>query len=578
MLVPDTILQNRYSIVRQLGRGGMGAVYEATDQRLHRTVALKETLAETDDLRHAFAREAHLLANLRHPTLPKVIDHFSEGDGLFLVMEFIPGDDLGAMTERGERLFSPAEVLRWADQLLDALEYLHTHQPPVLHRDIKPSNLKLTAQGQIILLDFGLAKGVAGQMPTLTTNNSIFGYTPHYAALEQIRGTGTDPRSDLYSLGATLYHLLTGVKPPDALLRASTVVNDQPDPLRPADEVNRQVPLVVSAALWRAMRLNPGERPATAAEMRRELREGVPSALTTIPIMDEGETIRVEPSVDTGITPRPDVARHQAPPPQRVVIPIADHEGAPTLGLAGGPKWRWILVGGLAICLLIPLSALVYRSNFGARQTDGGASNQPPVNERVKRAGNSNDRDISSGRYAADLAEVAREKLAERSIPYTEGSFINEVEKGDTAAVDLFLAAGMNPNVQDARGWTALLVAAQAGRDHIAQSLLDKGADVNAQSSDGSTALMAAAERAHRDTLNVLLARGADVNLANREGQTALLRAAAKGHSEVARLLLNHGAKVNIRDKEGRSPLAWAEINDHEEVARLLKIAGATKQ
>src|SRR4051812_42728824 len=110
MLGTNTILQDRYRIIRTLGHGGMGAVYEAMDMRLSRTVALKETLVDTDELRGAFEREARLLANLRHPALPKVLDHFSEGTGLFLVMEYIPGEDLGVMLEREGRSFAPAEV------------------------------------------------------------------------------------------------------------------------------------------------------------------------------------------------------------------------------------------------------------------------------------------------------------------------------------------------------------------------------------------------------------------------------------------------------------------------------------
>src|ERR671916_2022862 len=107
MLGADTILQGRYRVVRPLGQGGMGAVYEATDLRLSRTVALKETLVETDELKRAFEREARLLANLRHPALPNVLDHFSEGSGLFLVMEFIPGDDLGVMLGQRGGPFAP---------------------------------------------------------------------------------------------------------------------------------------------------------------------------------------------------------------------------------------------------------------------------------------------------------------------------------------------------------------------------------------------------------------------------------------------------------------------------------------
>src|ERR671918_1735689 len=256
MLTSDTVLQGRYRIVRQLGQGGMGAVYEAVDQRLDTTVALKETLFAEERLRKQFEREARLLARLHHPALPRVSDHFSEDDGQFLVMQFIPGDDLSEKMTRKRGPFPSDQVLTWADQLLDALDYLHTQDPQIVHRDIKPQNLKLTSRGQIILLDFGLAKGQGSEVSRVTTSASIFGYTPNYAPLEQIQGLGTDARSDLYSLGATLYHLMTGVKPPDALTRAAAVVNGQPDPLQPARGSNGEVPDAVSGALMRAMALN----------------------------------------------------------------------------------------------------------------------------------------------------------------------------------------------------------------------------------------------------------------------------------------------------------------------------------
>src|SRR5438876_6938913 len=260
MLAPETLLQGRYLIVRQLGQGGMGAVYEALDQRLDTTVALKETLFADERLRKQFEREARLLARLHHPALPRVSDHFSEGDGQFLVMQFIAGDDLGEMMARKNGPFPPHQVLSWADQLLDALDYLHTQDPQIVHRDIKPQNLKLTARGQIILLDFGLAKGQAGDLSRATTSASIFGYTPNYAPLEQVQGLGTDARSDLYSLAATLYHLLTGIKPPDALTRAAALVNGQLDPLQPATAVNPSVGADVAAVLQRAMAQNRDQR------------------------------------------------------------------------------------------------------------------------------------------------------------------------------------------------------------------------------------------------------------------------------------------------------------------------------
>lgn len=272
MLPNNTLIQGRYQIIEQIGRGGMGAVYKAIDTRLRTTVALKQMLVEGEPLRKAFEREAQLLASLRHPTLPRVSDHFIDEYGQFLIMEFIPGDDLGAFLQQGKQPFAVADVLRWADQLLDALDYLHTHTPPVIHRDIKPQNLKLTGRNEIILLDFGLAKGSSVQT-RVTSSGSIFGYTPHYAPLEQIEGTGTDPRSDLYSLAATLYHLLTSKMPVDALARASAKINDEPDPLILASTVNPAVPLAVAAVLQQAMAQKATQRPPTAIAMRSALRE-----------------------------------------------------------------------------------------------------------------------------------------------------------------------------------------------------------------------------------------------------------------------------------------------------------------
>jgi serine/threonine protein kinase len=271
MLTPDTILQGRYKVVRQLGQGGMGTVYEAIDERLDTTVALKETFFSDERLRKQFEREARLLARLHHPALPRVSDHFSEGEGQFLVMQFIPGADLSEMMARRQGPFPAEQVLTWTDQLLDALDYLHTQEPQIIHRDIKPQNLKLTSRGQIILLDFGLAKGQAGEISRVTTSASIFGYTPNYAPLEQIQGLGTDARSDLYSLAATVYHLFTAAKPPDALTRAAALVNGQPDPLVAVTDLNSAVAPEVSNVLKQAMAQNKDQRYSSAAEMRKAL-------------------------------------------------------------------------------------------------------------------------------------------------------------------------------------------------------------------------------------------------------------------------------------------------------------------
>jgi serine/threonine protein kinase len=270
-LSPGTILQERYRIVRQLGRGGMGAVYEAEDERLGITVALKETLSTEAGRRKQFEHEARLLAGMQHPALPRVSDHFVEGHRAFLVMEFIGGVDLARIIAQQPGPFPRECVIAWADQLLDALMYLHSRDRQVIHRDIKPHNLKLTAAGQIALLDFGLAKAQQADS-SITSSRAFFGYTRHYAPLEQIQDQHTDPRSDIYALGATLYHLLTGAKPPDAVVRATALVNGEADPLKPADKIHAVVGSQIAAILNKAMAQKPEDRFANAGDFREALR------------------------------------------------------------------------------------------------------------------------------------------------------------------------------------------------------------------------------------------------------------------------------------------------------------------
>ena len=274
MIDAGTVLQNRYLIEKQIGQGGMGTVYIATDQRFNSLVAIKETIFTDAGLLRAFEREAQLLNSLRHPALPRVSDFFTEGDNHFLVMEYIAGEDLAATLDR-KAAIPIQDVLLWADQLLDALDYLHSQKMSVVHRDIKPQNLKLMSRNQIILLDFGLAKGKAGDVTQVSQTKSVFGYSRAYAPLEQIQGTGTDPRSDLYSLAATVYHLLTGTAPIDALTRATAVLNNSNDPLKPADALNSEVPAAVASVLQTAMSLNANLRPESAAAMREALNQAV---------------------------------------------------------------------------------------------------------------------------------------------------------------------------------------------------------------------------------------------------------------------------------------------------------------
>jgi hypothetical protein len=556
----------------------MGAVYEAFDERLSRTVALKQTLVETGELRHAFGREARLLANLRHPALPKVLDHFEEQGGLFLLMEFIPGDDLGRLLDLGQT-FAPAEVLGWAEQLLDALEYLHGLRPPVLHRDIKPSNLKIISPGHVILLDFGLAKGSAGQM-TATGGASLLGYSPAYSPLEQMQGAGTDERSDLYSLAATLYHLLTAASPPDALSRATAVVNGKPDPLLPPHRINQSVGASVSAALMRAMALDIDSRPRTASEMRAQLHDAVPTSAHTVATVDD-ETTRVGVSrarADaTNMTAAASEPYRRPGPP--VVVPVPEETWVSRRHGGGVKRWA---VGGVLLVGLVTLSALLYLYFPGGNTGGVTQTNRPAVGGSPRPtpsptpAANTNLQPEVAGTPAAGPEELAaRERLAAKNIPFNEAAFARAVDEGDTGAVELFLAAGISPDVRDGAGGTALIGAAARGRNDISRKLLRGGADVNARDADGSTALMQSAAGGHQETTDVLLSAGADVNLRDNKGQTALIRAAARGHADVVRKLIRRGARLDVKDRDGHDALSWAVENDRSDVVDLLQKARA---
>ena len=314
MIETGKILQQRYRIQKQIGQGGMGVVYVATDERFNSTVAIKETLVTDDHFRRAFEREARLLNSLKHPALPRVSDHFDEDNGQFLVMEYIPGEDLSSTLEREEKPFPYEKVLDWADQLLDALEFLHSQSSPVVHRDIKPQNLKVTPRGQIVLLDFGLAKGNPTDAGHQTNAKSIFGYSRNYASLEQIQGTGTDPRSDLYSLAATLYHLLTNHAPEDALTRAMAVLAGRPDPLVPANAIEPSIPAGVAGILQKCLDLNADGRPATAAEMRQMFREYENYADLAVPNDAQAEAAALAGGVGLEHKTKlmPGVTRHRA--------------------------------------------------------------------------------------------------------------------------------------------------------------------------------------------------------------------------------------------------------------------------
>ncbi|TFG71262.1 MAG: serine/threonine protein kinase [Anaerolineales bacterium] len=266
-LQPGQILGDRYRIVEHLAEGGMGAVYRAWDLRLKISVALKEMVPLAGQapnllskLREQFSQEATILAKLSHPNLVRVGDFFQDNDNSYLVMDYVEGENLAELIQT-EGAIPETQMIEWTKQLLDALIYCH--QKGVVHRDIKPQNVNIRSDGRAILVDFGLVKLWNPDDPRTKTVMRGMG-TPEYAPPEQYDTAmgHTDPRSDLYSLGACLYHALTGQAPPTATQRIAGL-----QPFQPPRKLNHLISDNVESVIMRAMELQVDRRFPDASTM-----------------------------------------------------------------------------------------------------------------------------------------------------------------------------------------------------------------------------------------------------------------------------------------------------------------------
>jgi serine/threonine protein kinase len=257
------VLNNRYRITKLLGQGGFGAVYRAWDLSLKKPCAVKQNFETSPQAHQQFEREAVILARLHHPNLPRVTDHFTiPEEAQYLVMDFVEGEDLQEILDHRGGPLPESQVLPWIEQVCDALTYLHNQVPPIIHRDIKPANIKVTPQGQAMLVDFGIAKVYD---PNLKTTLGARAVTPGFSPLEQYGQGSTDPRSDVYSLGAMLYTLLTARQLPESTQRAVR------DTVIPPERLNPSISPPVVAAIKQAIQVDAAHRLQSVSDFKTAL-------------------------------------------------------------------------------------------------------------------------------------------------------------------------------------------------------------------------------------------------------------------------------------------------------------------
>ena len=300
-LAQQMVLGGRYQLLSCIGQGGMGAVYKAADTRFNnRPVAIKEMSsaglppARLQEAEAAFEREAHLLADLLHPNLPRIYEHFTENERSYLVMDFIEGQTVEEyLAKIGGGPLAVDQVVRWAQQLCDVLNYLHTHQPPIVFRDLKPANVMMSESGHIFLIDFGIARIFK---PGKQHDTVALG-SPGYAAPEQYGKAQSTPRSDIYSLGALLHYLLTGIDP-----------SEQPFFFRPASQVNSAVNPALEALLKQMLDMDSERRPASAQDVLQALERATTkmtpttlSSITTDPLLDQAYRAYTQKRLDEAV-------------------------------------------------------------------------------------------------------------------------------------------------------------------------------------------------------------------------------------------------------------------------------------
>lgn len=339
------VLNNRYRIVSRLGQGGFGAVYRAWDLNLKRPCAVKENLETNPESQQQFENEATVLANLYHQHLPRVTDHFVlPNQGQYLVMDFVQGQDLEEMVKNAGTI-PIKQAIEWISQIADALDYLHSQKRPVIHRDIKPANIRVAPDGRAYLVDFGLVKLYENQA---FTTPGARGMTPGFSPPEQYGQGGTNARSDIYALAATLYTLLTGIVPPESVHRYAQVH------LQPAHKLNSNIPHSLSAVIDKAMSLDPNNRYQSVKDFKDALRKALFSFSDEDTLISHRKLQPVVAPLEGGRVVAPSLLQK---PIEGAIHPEIK---SPVSTL----KQRKLLIAGTGVLFVIICASLIYALGF----------------------------------------------------------------------------------------------------------------------------------------------------------------------------------------------------------------------
>ncbi|MCE1248639.1 MAG: protein kinase [Firmicutes bacterium] len=635
----STLNQDRYHIERELGAGGMGRVLLAQDTKMKGTVVIKEMhhfLARGENreyLEKRFVTEAQMLFNLKHSGLPKVLDYFVEEANMYLVMEYVKGKDLSKLiSDHPSHRIDVKVGLKWMRKVLEILRYLHNQNPPIIHRDIKPSNLMLTPEGEIFMLDFGIARTISPESASHTSVGT-FGY----ASPEQFSGRAVQA-SDIFSVGATFHHLLSGEPPAER----------DPFDFPPLSGYRDDVPETLNNLILRMVKQRKEDRPQTVDEVLyalsqiRETNVMPPHPGADISVASGSGSLPGAPTnkmTDTGIPLPP---QQQVPP---VVVPPAGSGGlqrppqqgrmAPPAGSGGFQPQQQARPGGTGGMQTPPQAR---PGGTGGMQTPpqarpggtGGMQAPPPAGPGgtggIQGQGQIMQPPPVSPAYDRNIGAVPAQKLPVQPqagkkpscawktvlivlgiLALVGGTFIalvvwyavthpvdnNNVKinidtdkKKASIKVSPLPAATSTSDFQiskeDLKAIDAgvdsgeidihdAMISAVVGEDkQLVDKILAKGFDINSEK-DGITPLITAVNSERPDMVDYLISKNADPNVKGMNGWTALHYAVTAGNVRMVESLMNAGANPDLKEDQGTSSKDMATANSNQEILDALK-------